>query len=388
MRSEPAVTLVGPYEGDGCGSIERFVRCLARELKGRMPIRLIAPRRVLARFAPGASSAAKWLGYLDKFLWFPRQLSRACAGSDLIHFSDQSCAIYATNGPRLPQLLTCTDLLAIRSAAGEFPEHRTRWTGRQLQRLIVRGIERVDYVACISRSTRRDLLRLASVREENASFIPMGLHGPFQPVSAETARRVLSRIGVKEPFLLHVGGNQWYKNRRGVLEIYRHVLQSSPAAPKLLLVGKPPSPGLAILLRDESLREKVQCVSGCSDTDLAALYSAARLLLFPSLYEGFGWPIIEAQACGCPVVTTQREPMSEVGGAGARYIDPTNLEASASAVLGLLSETAAERAARVAAGSENAARYSTETMIGTYLQTYRAMARARAPQRSVALFPA
>jgi glycosyltransferase involved in cell wall biosynthesis len=105
---------------------------------------------------------------------------------------------------------------------------------------------------------------------------------------------------------------------------------------------------------------------------LAALYSGAELLLFPSLEEGFGWPIIEAQACGCPVLTTGKDPMMEVGGNAAFYIaDPTDAEAGAAAVEKLLAQKESVRTAVVRAGRENAARFSTERMIREYEAIYR-----------------
>ena len=69
-----------------------------------------------------------------------------------------------------------------------------------------------------------------------------------------------------------------------------------------------------------------------SDEDLRSLYSGAAALLFPSLYEGFGWPLIEAQSCGCPVITSNRSPMTEVAGSAALYIDPANESAAAALI--------------------------------------------------------
>jgi glycosyltransferase involved in cell wall biosynthesis len=131
-------------------------------------------------------------------------------------------------------------------------------------------------------------------------------------------------------------------------------------APKLVLVGPPcAEPG-------------VEARSGVDNQTLAALYSGAELLLFPSLEEGFGWPIIEAQACGCRVLTTAKEPMTEVGGAAALYLaDPNDAAAGAAEVEMLLTRGDSARAATVRAGIENAARFSTERMIREYLAIYR-----------------
>jgi glycosyltransferase involved in cell wall biosynthesis len=130
-------------------------------------------------------------------------------------------------------------------------------------------------------------------------------------------------------------------------------------APLLVLVGPPIS------------APNAETRSNVGNDALAALYSGAELLLFPSLEEGFGWPIIEAQACGCRVLTTDKDPMREVGGKAASYLpEPNDAAASASAVEAFLSQNAVERASQIRAGLANAARFSTENMIRGYLALY------------------
>jgi glycosyltransferase involved in cell wall biosynthesis len=374
MDAEPSVILVAPYEGDRFESIERFVRCLERELSPILKLHVVQPRLRLARRARAETFPAKWLGYADKFLLFPRALRERSRGADLIHFSDQSCAIFARRGAPQKQLLTCTDLLAIRSARGEFAENRTGWSGRQLQRMILAGIARCGHVACISQSTARDLARLAP--GQSRSVIPMGLHRRFQPLPSEQAWQAIPSLERRKPFILHVGGNQWYKNRRGVLRIYRALLARDANAPNLVLAGRPLTPELRREIGKPDLANKVFCAPGLDDEQLAAAYSAAELLLFPSLAEGFGWPIIEAQACGCRVATSEREPMSEIGGSAAELIDPESPEAAAARIALLLAESPAARNARVAGGQANAARFSTEAMVQSYAALYRGMVRA------------
>ncbi|WP_367027021.1 glycosyltransferase [Methylococcus sp. ANG] len=103
--------------------------------------------------------------------------------------------------------------------------------------------------------------------------------------------------------------------------------------------------------------------------DLRALYSLADTLIFPSLQEGFGWPIIEAQACGCPVVTSNIAPMTEVGGNGAVYINPREETSAAS----IIAEMQGRRELLKQAGFANAARFSMESMTSGYLGAYSAV---------------
>ena len=100
----------------------------------------------------------------------------------------------------------------------------------------------------------------------------------------------------------------------------------------LVMVGKPWTAEMRRFILEHGMSDVTMELTGVDNEDLRALYSTATMMLFPSLQEGFGWPIVEAQACGCPVATSGRSPMDEVGGDAAIYIDPENPE-SAAAVL-------------------------------------------------------
>ncbi|HSI14720.1 MAG TPA: glycosyltransferase [Chthoniobacter sp.] len=369
------VLLVSNYLHDRQESMLRFAAALAEGLRASgVEVEVVRPEPAFGKLKPGGSGLGKWLGYLDKFLLFPRRLRRLAASADLVHICDHSNAMYVKHIEQRPHLVTCNDMLAIRSARGEFPQNRTGWLGRILQRWILAGLRRARRLTCISEATRRDVLKLTGHRKETVSVTYMGQNFSYAPVPeiAEAAERrrcggtldeaVFARHGVPtEPYLLHVGGGQWYKNRPGVLGIYA-ALQSRMGlgAPKLVMVGPHcTAPG-------------VETRSDVENTALAALYSGAELLLFPSLEEGFGWPIIEAQASGCRVLTTAKDPMTEVGGAAAFYLaDPNDASAGAVEVERILAQSAAARAAATRAGMENAARFSTERMIREYLAIYR-----------------
>ena len=120
-------------------------------------------------------------------------------------------------------------------------------------------------------------------------------------------------------------------------------------------------------LDNAGLRAEVKVLQAVNDAQLRGLYSMAKVFLFPSLEEGFGWPILEAQACGCPVVTTNQAPMRDTGGGAALYADEGDW---ASVVQGVLEMEAARRAAIVAAGIANARRFPLNQMAGQYVRFY------------------
>jgi glycosyltransferase involved in cell wall biosynthesis len=378
VNTPASILLTAPYPGDRLESIERFVRCLAEGLRSHLPVEIITPRQIFGRLAPNPA-LSKWFGYIDRYLVFPRFLAERARGpNSIVHLCDQGDAPYSGHLGSTPHLLTCHDLLAIRAARGELPEHRVRPSGRVLQSSILRSIRRVPWVACDSNATRADIARLSPPRDgAQLRPIPIAIDPRFRPMPEEAARSIISSCGLDTDFILHVGGNQWYKNRLGVLQIYREVLPLLRRPLSLVLIGKPLSPELQRYIRATGLEGRVFSLTDRTDDDLRAFYSTAKLLLFPSLYEGFGWPIIEAQACGAPVVTSNREPMLEVGGKAAVFIDPADPAGAAAVVSRLLSDSNEAISKRIDAGFENVRRFSLESMVSGYLNFYNEIAASR-----------
>ena len=367
------VLLIGNYPPDQQESMQRFAASLQGELRARgHRVQLLQPRARLNRAGAPAVGRAKWLGYLDKFVLFPALLKRAARRADIVHITDHSNAMYVRHLDGHALLLTCNDVLAIRSALGLVPQNPVGASGKVFQNLILRGLNRAPQIACISENTRRQLLEVSSRAPARTSVIEMGLNYPYSPMPKAPAEAMISAYfgGETPPFVLHVGGNQWYKNREGVLQIYR-VLRAQMGAqtPRLAMVGPQFTPAMEEHCARHDLHDIVR-IHDASNERLRALYSCAEAFLFPSLAEGFGWPIVEAQACGCPVLTTDLPPMNDVGGAAALLCDPHNTEECA-AQLRILLENSDARAARSAAGLINAERFTTATMIDKYERLYR-----------------
>lgn len=339
---------------------------------------LIRPPVVVGAL-PARGTAAKWLGYVDQFVVFPALLKKAVEWADVVHICDHSNAFYIKYVHHRPHVVTCHDMLAIRSALGEIACHRTSWTGRRLQNMILRGLQaagRTGHIACVSEATCLDILRVARVPRDSVSHIYNGLNFPYAPLDATQARREVEKFGIraKQRFILHVGGNSWYKNRLGALKIFS-ALKSRPEGRHLSLVmaGQPITSEMRSFLRKNASGSDVMELVNPSNEELRALYSSADLMLFPSLQEGFGWPIIEAQACGCPVVTSDRLPMTEVGGDAATYIDPDDVDSAASAI----ARKVCERDQPCKKSLRNVERFSASQMISSYLSLHETLLTCR-----------
>lgn len=367
------ILLVGNYIHDLQASMQLFANTLEIGLKQLgHEVLLIGPEPFFGRLKPSYRGIGKWLGYIDKFFIFPKKFRKVISWADVVHICDHSNAFYIKFLKDIPHLVTCHDLLAVRSALGEIKENPTKWTGRQLQKMILNGLKIARHIICISETTKNDILRLTGLDPKDASVIYYGLNYPYSPMEKQEAKKILKSLGIKfgKPFFLHVGKDSWYKNRLGILDIFRYVLEFAENSQfNLVFAGDDLTERTKKFVVKYTLKNRVFTIPFVEKESLRALYSSAEALLYPSLQEGFGWPIIEAQACGCPVFTTNRAPMTEVGGDAAVYIDPAKPQETARTIVESLSNS--EKMANIReAGFLNVKRFSTEDMINKYIRVY------------------
>lgn len=333
------VLLIGNLAEDRQESMQRFTTLLREGLQSRgHAVTVLAPTLRLARFGPPYryGGLPKYLGYFDKLVLFPRQLRRFIRSHrpDVVHIIDHPSAVYGSSVRGIPVLATCHDLLQVRAARGEIPRQKVSRAGRLYQARILASLARLPHIACVSNQTRADVLRLTGLPPPRVSVILNALNHPYQPIPAAAARVQLAGLAAEhglDPalfdaarggFLLHVGGGLWYKNRAGLLAIHAGLTRLLSPAPALVMVGPPLSAEPAAQASALGVSQRIVCLPGATNAQLEALYNLAEGLVFPSWEEGFGWPIAEAQACGCPVFASNRAPMTEVGGRSSVYFDP------------------------------------------------------------------
>ena len=342
------------------------------------PAELVRPRPFLGRFRLAGAFVGKWLAYVDKFVFFRRTLARKLRERPaLVHVCDHSNAMYAEAIPNLPVVVTCHDLLAVRGALGEATDCPASVTGKFLQRWIVRGLESSSAVACVSCATLADAKRLVRQNDGHPALeqITRGLNYPYRVLPTDEVRARLAKfpaLADGTPFVLHVGSNLRRKNREGVLRIFARCRDQWNGL--LVLAGDPLSPSLRSLGHEIGVTDRIVEIPSADSETLEALYNRATALLFPSTFEGFGWPIAEAHACGCPVLCLDRAPMSEVAG-DAGLVHSVDDEAGFAADLLRLTDPE-ERARWSAKALENAKRFSTARMISEYIALYRSLGAA------------
>lgn len=359
-----SVLLVGNYAPDNQLSMLRFTATLAENLQ-RLGVKVVVtrPPTVFGRIARDNPRLKKLAGYFDKFVLFPLILLKSARAHRVVHIADQSNALYLPVIGAHKAVLTCHDLFAVRMALGEYSQNRGTMRGGILQRLNLRGLRRLRHVTTVSAATSDDFFRIAG-KNARLTLIPNALDARFQG-----ARPPLTRQSPPAPpYFLHLGNNNFYKNRPGVVRLFGELARLEVFSEhRLVLAGKMPEGDLQDEIDRSPARDRIDVRVDLTDEDVHSLYAGAEALLFISLAEGFGWPIIEAQASGCLVVTSDREPMRSVAGGGAVLVDPENPAQAAAAIAAAHKDFARIRDQ----GSANAEAYSSDMIFPRYLDVYR-----------------
>jgi glycosyltransferase involved in cell wall biosynthesis len=365
------ILLIGNYAPDGQESMLRYAQMMLRGLsRASHDVRLVTPLAILNRGQRANRGVWKWIGYLDKYWAGTGGISRAVREADVVHVCDHSNSIYVPRSARRPYIVTCHDLLAVRGALGEETDCPASFAGRYLQRTILRGLRRAHAVACDSRATLGDAQRLlGSDYRGLLTLIPPALNYPYQRLDEKEARRRMAACGVSagSPYILHVGNDHPRKNRALVLEAFARICASWRG--QVVLAGEPIREEMRRRASNLGIAERVVEVVKPGNELLEALYNAAHALVFPSRFEGFGWPIIEAQACGCPVICSDRAPLPDVAGRGAIVCPVDDAGAVGEAILHLAQEPDRREELR-RLGAENAARYGLDGMVRQFLEVY------------------
>ena len=309
----------------GSQSMPRFANMIAEGMSERKHFVEMWTTKGFFFKIPSPPLVKKWLGYIDQFIIFPLHIRRKikkCPSTTLFVFADQALGPWIPLLKGKPVVIHCHDFLAQRSALGEIPENTLGLTGKIYQRWIRKGYSNGENFISVSKKTKKDLHRFLNNSPQFSQVVYNGLNQDFTPGDTLSARKLLEKelnIELEQGYLLHVGGNQFYKNRKGVLKIYNAWKKAFKRPLPILMVGASPDDVLLKMKADSPFSSSIHFVTGIPDALLKLCYQGAAVFLFPSLEEGFGWPIIEAMASGCPVITTGVAPMSEIGGKNCSY---------------------------------------------------------------------
>ncbi len=233
-----------------------------------------------------------------------------------------------------------------------FPQGHTAETIDTTHQLMSKIVARADRIICISASTRRDFHNYFQYPSERTSVVLNGLdHGTFHPLAdLGPAKTYLGRIGVQEGFILFVGTIEPRKNLQGLLAAVAHLKKEGKNPPKVVVAGMPgwKMEPVTALLDELHLKQDVIFTGFINDEQLNMLYNTCGVFVFPSFYEGFGFPILEASAAGAAVAVSNTPSAIEVAGPNAFLFDPSSVPDIARAVDKILGDENLRRQLRMA----------------------------------------
>jgi glycosyltransferase involved in cell wall biosynthesis len=255
----------------------------------------------------------------------------------------------------------------------EHPQYFTRLRSRQLRFTVKRTVEAAARILTPSEFSRRAILRNYKLDEQKVVVVPNAVSSYFRPVERESAAALVEeKFGISGPFVLTVGDLQPRKNHLGLLHAFEETLRQHPHLPhRLVFVGKETwySKELHRAVMRSNVAGRVDFTGFVEDPDLLQFYGACDLFVFPSFYEGFGLPILEAMACGRAVACSSATAMPEVANAAGILFDPYSVPEMARAIGDvLLDEEMRVRLERL--GTNRAASFTWERAAQRTLDVY------------------
>lgn len=320
--------------------VETYARLILEALAHQAP-----SRRVSLLIEEGMSLdfpvPARWqilktpASRLPFFAWpCPRVCRRA--GIDVFYSPVTAIPLWG-----VPSVCTIYDLLSYRYAKG-FP---LKYILSQRIWFNIAARRALRFLT-ISENTRKDLESLFPRTKDRISVVPAAVD-PFFCVRLEPdlAAEYLKRLGIDTPFILTVGSLQPRKNLNRLIRAYEQLRTGSSLPHQLIVVGQKGwlHEGVDSALKNTAFRDSINVTGYISQEELKALYETADLFVLPSLYEGFGIPILEAMACGTPVACSGTSSFPEVGGDAALYFDPRNVESIAGVLARIIGDQELKR---------------------------------------------
>jgi glycosyltransferase involved in cell wall biosynthesis len=372
MTDRLRVALLHNYRDDQQPSMRLYADRLGDSLR-RLPVNVmrIAPPGVVPDPWRARSSVwAKIDAYVGRFAVYPRLVRRLDA--DVIHIVDHGQGYLLGNLDARRTLVTCHDVILLALAAGRIGASPIPRVALQLFRISLEFVKSAAAVVADSQQTKRDLITLVGVDPAKITVVHPGLNQAFAP-DPQRGAKLRQRMRLGDGLLMLQIGRAFYKNISGVLRVL-HQMRKNGVDIRLVRVGR------ALAGEERAVADRlavtdhiIELGGGVPDEHIPALYNAVDLLLFPSLYEGFGWPPLEAMASGVPVVSSRAGSLDEVVGDAALTADPEDIDALAWHSAAVLTDPKLN-ATVVARGVAHAARFNWARTAQEMLNLYEAIA--------------
>ncbi len=252
------------------------------------------------------------------------------------------------------------------------PQYHTFLKQYYFQLMIPLSLGRADKIIAISENTKKDIIKITKINPDKIKIVYLAVDHIFTSKREKMDIKILEKYNIQKPYILFVGMLEPRKNLPTLLKAFAKIKQTKQSNLSLVIVGKKGwlYDEIFALVNKLKLQSKVIFTGYIPDLDLPALYRSAMCLVYPSFYEGFGIPIVEAMACGCPVVTSNNSSMQEIAGSAAIMIDPNNINEITESMVIYISDVD-ERKKRSKLGYREAKKFTWKQMVNKTLDVYR-----------------
>ncbi|NPV52078.1 MAG: glycosyltransferase family 4 protein [Firmicutes bacterium] len=272
--------------------------------------------------------------------------------------------------PGRPYVVTLHDLIPLL-----FPEkYSSEWIQRIRDR-VPDYLARAEKIITVSYSVKKDVQSLIPVEEDKFQVIHQGIEAHYGPVAEEVARpRLRERFKLEGNYIFYIGGFSFRKNVTGLVKAYSILPEHLRQGYRLVIGGYRTDDFDEVVrcVEELGLQERVLFTGRCSEVDIPCLYSGAALFVYPSLYEGFGLPPLEAMACRTPVITSDRGSLPEIAGKGALMVNPCDHRQLSEAMARVLTDEGLRRAL-IEKGLAVVSQFSWDRNARETLEVYRAV---------------
>jgi len=288
---------------------------------------------------------------------------------DLFHGTNYEIPLWS----KTPSVLTIHDLSLFLHPDAHEPRlvRRARWRLPLMTRS-------ASAIVTPTEAVKREVCERLNIDPQKVVVTPEAPRTVFQRREPNQTSDTRKHLNINEDFILFVGTLEPRKNLKRLLEAFEIVLQTTPLTPQLVIAGGRGwlMDDFAASLQQRGLSEKIRLTGYLNDDELCALYSSCKLFVYPSLYEGFGLPPLEAMSCGAPVITSNIASIKEAAGDAARLVDPLSVEDIVEALIKLLSNEG-ERERLSQAGRERVKNFTWERTALKTLEVYRRLLEPR-----------
>jgi glycosyltransferase involved in cell wall biosynthesis len=345
-------------------------RCLALD-SPQDEFELISPHPFVAQ--PGDENEPEWPSNLSAVRVHANLLERRWWSIGLpLYIRRHPLALFHGTNFEVPVWKGCPTVMTIHDLSVLlYPETHEKRFVRRSRLLLPHMSRRATMIVTPSESVRREVCEHLRGAPERVVAVPEAARRLFHPIRLEQTLATRERFGVEDEFLLYVGTIEPRKNLLTLVRAFDRLLRTTRHGPQLVIAGKKGwlTDDLYAYIKNSEAATRILFTGYVTDEELRALYSSCRAFVYPSLYEGFGLPPLEAMACGAPVIASDIASIREAVGKAARLVDPKDVDALARSIVRLL-EDDKERQHLSAAGLKRAAKFTWERTARSIREVY------------------